>query len=140
MENFRKPQIKSKTHVSINNFIKFVTQSIILVGQTNIALSYHKYLSALDGVTKSLIQAKPMLKNKSELLKKIKIFLAKNFVSRYQKGTQKKLKGMQKSAVFKDASTGNQLFARAPPQENNIVGLKFLQKQQQAKELKCQLE
>ena len=56
--------------VSINDLIKFVTQSIILVGQTNIALSYHRRLSALDGVMKSTIQAKSMLKNKSELLQK----------------------------------------------------------------------
>ena len=54
--------------VSINDLIKFVTQSIILVGQTNIALSYHRRLSALDGIMKSTIQAKSMLKNKSELL------------------------------------------------------------------------
>ena len=41
--------------VSISDLIKFVTQSIILVGQTNIALSYHRRLSALDGVMKSTI-------------------------------------------------------------------------------------
>ena len=56
--------------VSINDLIKFVTQSIILVGQTNIALSYHRRLSALDGVMKSTIQAKSMLKNESQLLQK----------------------------------------------------------------------
>ena len=56
--------------VSINDLIKFITQSIILVGQTNIALSYHRRFSALDGVMKSTIQEKSMLKNKSELLQK----------------------------------------------------------------------
>ena len=56
--------------VSINDLIKFVTQSIILVGQTNIALSYHRRLFALDGVMKSTIKAKSMLKNKSKLLQK----------------------------------------------------------------------
>ena len=56
--------------VSINDLIKFVTGSIILVGQTNIALSYYRNLSAFDGFMKSTIQAKSMLKNKSELLQK----------------------------------------------------------------------
>ena len=49
-----------------------MTQSIILAGQTNIALSHHKRLSVLNGVMKSTIQAKSMLKNKSELLQKEK--------------------------------------------------------------------
>ena len=56
--------------VSFNDLMKFVTQSIILVGQTNIVLSYHRRLSALDGVIKSTTQAKSMLKDKSELLQK----------------------------------------------------------------------
>ena len=56
--------------VSINDLIRFVIQSIILVGQTNIALSYHRRLFALDGVMKSTIKAKSMLKNKSKLLQK----------------------------------------------------------------------
>ena len=46
--------------VSINHLIKFVTQSIILVGPTNIALSYHRRLSALGDVMKSTIQVKSM--------------------------------------------------------------------------------
>ena len=47
--------------VSVNDFIKFVTKSIILVGQTNSALyialwdrqTYNICVSALDGVLKS---------------------------------------------------------------------------------------
>ena len=38
--------------------------------QTNIALSYHRRLSALNGIMKSTLQAKYMLKNKFELLQK----------------------------------------------------------------------
>ena len=38
--------------------------------QTNIALSYHRRLSALNGIMKSTLQAKSMLKNKYELLQK----------------------------------------------------------------------
>ena len=58
--------------VSINDLLKFVTQSIILAGQANIALSYHRRLSALDGVMKSTILAKSMLKNKSGITPKRK--------------------------------------------------------------------
>ena len=36
--------------VSMNDLIRFVTQSIIIVGQTNIALSYHRRLRGLDDV------------------------------------------------------------------------------------------
>ena len=56
--------------ISINDLIKLVTQSIMIMGQKNIFLSCHGSLSALDGVMKSIIQAKFMLKNKSELLRK----------------------------------------------------------------------
>ena len=40
------------------------------MGQANIALSYDRRLSGLDGVIKSTIQAKSMLKNKNELFQK----------------------------------------------------------------------
>ena len=61
---------KQNLSVSISHLIKFVTQSKILVGQTNIALSYHRCLSALDGVMKNATKTKFMLKNKSELIQK----------------------------------------------------------------------
>ena len=43
------------SYVSIKDLIKFVTQSLILVGQTNIALLYRRRLSALNGVMKSTV-------------------------------------------------------------------------------------
>ena len=72
--------------VSINDLIQFVTQSIILVGQTNTTLS-NRRLKALDGVMKSIIQEKLMLRNKSELLQKEnKYFFGREFfVNRYLK-------------------------------------------------------
>ena len=69
-ESLEKSNKEQDSSVSINDLIKFVNQSIILLGQTNIALPYHRRLSALDGVMKSIIQAKSMFKNKSELLQK----------------------------------------------------------------------
>ena len=75
-----------KASASINNLIKFVTQTIMLLEQTNIALSYDRRLSALDSVMKSTRQAKSMLKTSlSYSKKKIKIFLTKSFMSRYQR-------------------------------------------------------
>ena len=75
-----------KASASINNLIKFVTQTIMLLEQTNIALSYDRRLSALDSVMKSTTQAKSMLKTSlSYSKKKIKIFLTKSFMSRYQR-------------------------------------------------------
>ena len=72
--------------VSINDLIQFVTQSIILVGQTNTTLS-NRCLKAFDGVMKSIIQEKLMLRNKSELLQKEnKYFFGREFfVNRYLK-------------------------------------------------------
>ena len=72
--------------VSINDLIQFVTQSIILVGQTNTTLS-NRRLKALDGVMKSIIQEKLMLRNKSELLQKENkyFFGIEFFVNRYLK-------------------------------------------------------
>ena len=75
-ENLETANKEQESSVSISNLIKFVTQSIIHVGQTNIDQSYHRCLSTLDCVMKSNIQAKS---------KKIKTFLAESFVNRYQK-------------------------------------------------------
>ena len=54
----------------LEDFLRFAQQSVLLVDQTNIAVSYHRRLSALDDVMNNLSQAKSMLKTKSELLKK----------------------------------------------------------------------
>ena len=115
--------------VSINDLIKFVTQSIILVGQTNIALSYHRRLSALDGVMKSTIQAKSMLKNTSELLQKDnKDLFGKEFHEQISETVKahKQSKELLASIVFKDAASGNQPFRKGTRQANNIAGSKVL--------------
>ena len=108
----------------MNDLIKFVTQkNITLAGQTNIALSYHRRVSALVGVMKSTIQVKSMLKNKSELLqKKWRYFWHRLSWAdiRISKGSQT-IERLLASAVFKDAASGNH-------QTNNIVGCKVLTK------------
>ena len=85
LESLETANEEQNSSVSINDFIKFVTQIMILVVQTGIALPCHRRSSALVSVTKSDIQTKSTLKNKSELLQKEnKIFKAKSFVSRYK--------------------------------------------------------
>ena len=49
-------------------FAEICQQTVLLVGQTNIAVSYHRRLSLLNGSMNNLLHAKPMLKKKSELL------------------------------------------------------------------------
>ena len=103
------------------------------MGQTNIALSYHRRLSALDGVMKSTIQAKSMLKNKSELLQKENKYLfGEEFREQISEAVKahKQLKELLTSAVFKDAASGKQPFRKS-------LALKTLQ---QAKEVELQLE
>ena len=100
--------------VSISDLIKFVTQSIILVGQTNIALSYHRRLSALDGVMKSTIQAKSMLKNKSELLQK----------------ENKDLFGKEFREQISETVKAHIQSERPPTKQTTSWGAKFLQAQQ----------
>ena len=115
---------EQESFVSINGLIKFVKfQSIISVGQTNIALSYHRPFSALADVIKSTIQAKPMLKNKSELLQKKNLF-DKKFREQISETVKahKQSKQLLASAIFKDATNGNQPFRKGPCHANNIVG------------------
>ena len=128
LETAKKEQDSS---VSINDLIKFVTQSIILVGQTNIALSYHRRLSALDGVMKSTIQAKSMLKNKSELLQKEnKDLFGKEFREQISETVKayKQSKELLASGVFKDTASGNQPFRKGPPPSKQNRGGKVLTK------------
>ena len=66
-ESLEKANKEQDSSTSINNLIKFVTQSIMLLEQTNIALSYQRRLIALDSVIESTAQAKS---DKSELLQK----------------------------------------------------------------------
>ena len=114
---------------SIDNLIKFVTQSIVLVGQTNIALSYHRRLSTLNVVIKSTIQARSMLKNKSELLQREKKDLfGKEFREQISETVKahRQSKELLASIVFKDAASGNQPFRKGTRQANNIAGSKVL--------------
>ena len=115
--------------VSINDLINFATQSIIPVGLTNLALSYQRCLSALDGVMKSTTQAKSMLKNKSEILhKENKGLFGKEFREQIPETVKvhKQSNKFLASAAFKDAASGNQPFRKDPRQANNIAGGKVL--------------
>ena len=88
------------------------------MGQTNIALSYHGRLSALDGVMESTIQAKSILKNKSELLQKENEDpFGKEFREQISQTVKahKQSKELAASAVFKDGASGKQPFRKGPP-------------------------
>lgn len=52
----------------------------------------------------------------------------------------KQWKELMASVVFKDSAKGNQPFREGTREANKIVWVKFLQRQQQAKELELQLE
>ena len=101
------------------------------MGQTFTAMSYHRRLSALHGVMESTMQAKSILKNKSELLQKEnKDLFGKEFreqISEIVKA-HKQSKELSASAVYKDAASGNQPCRKDPHQANNIVGGKVLTK------------
>ena len=56
--------------VVLENLLRFSQESVLLVGQTNIIVSYRRRLIVVDGVMNKLLQAKSMLKLKSELLAK----------------------------------------------------------------------
>ena len=112
--------------VSINDLIKFVTQSIILVEQTKIALPYHRRLTAFDGVMKkSTIQAKSMLKNKFELLqKKDEDLFGKEFPKKMSEivKARKQSKELLVSIVFEDVASKNQPFLKGSLPRNQHRG------------------
>ena len=85
------------------------------MGKTDIALLYHRRLSALDGVMKSTIQAKSMLKNKCELLqKKNKDLFGKEFIAHISETVKvhKQSKKLLASVAFKDIASGYQPFRK----------------------------
>ena len=53
--------------LTIEDLLNLVQQTVLLVGQTNDTISYHRRLSALAGAMKSSSQAKSMIKHKSML-------------------------------------------------------------------------
>ena len=53
--------------LTIEDLLNLVQQTVLLVGQTNNTISYHRRLSALAGAMKSSSQAKSMIKDKSML-------------------------------------------------------------------------
>ena len=55
MESLGTAKKEQDSSVSIDDLIKFPTQSIILAGQTNIALSYFRNPGAFDHFMKSFI-------------------------------------------------------------------------------------
>lgn len=56
--------------VALENLLRFSQESVLLVGQTNIIVLYRRRLIVVDSVMNKLLQAKSMLKLKSELLAK----------------------------------------------------------------------
>ena len=54
--------------LTIQDWLNLVLQTVLLVGQTNNTISYHRRLSALPGAMKCSSQAKSVIKDKSALL------------------------------------------------------------------------
>ena len=54
--------------LTLEEVINLVQQTVLLVGQTNNTISYHRRLSAMAGAMKSSNQAKSVIKDKSALL------------------------------------------------------------------------
>ena len=101
--------------ISINDLKKFINRQTMK--QTNNAVSYHRYLRALDGIMKNTIQAKSMLKNKFELLQnEIKDIFGKMFCEQISETVKahKQSKELLASAVFKDTASVKQLIGKAP--------------------------
>ena len=58
-----------ETDLTIQDLLNLVQQTVLLVGQNNNTISYHRRLSALARAMKSSSQAKSMIKDKIALLK-----------------------------------------------------------------------
>ena len=54
--------------LTLEEVINLVQQTVLLVGQTNNTISYHRPLGAMAGAMKSSNQAKSVIKDKSALL------------------------------------------------------------------------
>ena len=57
-----------EAYLTLEEVINLVQQTVLLVGQTNNTISYHRRLSAMAGAMKSSSQAKSAIKGKSALL------------------------------------------------------------------------
>ena len=54
----------------MENLLRLVKQTVLLVGWTDSSLSFYRRLSALDGIMNTSMQAKIFLKTKSDLFQK----------------------------------------------------------------------
>ena len=99
--------------------LNLVQQTVLVAGQTNKTISYHRRLSALAGAMKSSSQAKSMTKDKKALLENSgKGLFGKDFPE--QITDAKKIKAQKRSKellfnVFQQQRT-NKRFSTGPPQ------------------------
>ena len=99
--------------------LNLVQQTVLVAGQTNKTISYHRRLSALAGAMKSSSQAKSMTKDKKALLENSgKGLFGKDFHE--QITDAKKIKAQKRSKellfnVFQQQRT-NKRFSTGPPQ------------------------
>ena len=56
--------------ISINDLLHYVEQTVLLLGQSSNAFTYHRRLNVLGNVINSQYQVKSMLKEKASLLQK----------------------------------------------------------------------
>ena len=65
--------------ISINDLLHYVEQTVLLLGQSSNAITYHRRLNVLGSVMNSQYQVKSMLKEKPSLLQKHDQYLKKKF-------------------------------------------------------------
>ena len=61
---------KDAVQISINDLLHYVEQTVLLLGQSSNAITYHRRLNVLGSVMNSQYQVKSMFKEKASLLLK----------------------------------------------------------------------
>ena len=61
--------------ISINDLLHYVEQTVLLLGKSSNAITYHRRLNLLGSVMNSQCQVKSMLKEKASLLQKYNQYL-----------------------------------------------------------------
>ena len=99
--------------LNIQDLLKLVQQTVLLVVQTNNTISYHRQLGALVGVMKSSSQAKSLIKDKSALLENSgKELFGKEFLDQITDI----VKALKQSKELLFNSLPASPFRKAPPQ------------------------
>ena len=116
---------EQQTPITLEDLLQYIEQTVLLIGQTNVSLTYHRRLNVLYSIMNNPAQSKSLLKENAESLQQQRD--TDLFGKEFKDHLSENLKARKETKAVLDLTTEKKKwpFPRGPPTQNMRGGGRF---------------